>query len=269
MAMEFLRSQKFAKYAVRFKKFLRRHTGISISWIPDSTKFYDWDGLSSIHNHDFMIDPDFLKAYQRGLKSGGFEHHIYWRVHVALWAAHAASMLDGDFIECGVNAGIVSSAIMEYLNWNSLKKKFYLFDTFSGIDPRFVTEEEKKQGKLEYNKKIFESGGYATDVEVVKKNFAQWNNVQIVQGAVPETLNQVNIEKIAFVHLDMNCAIPEYEAIKHFWPRMVPGALLLLDDYAFFGYESQKKAMDQFASEANISILSLPTGQGLAIKPPI
>src|SRR5262245_48125738 len=100
--MEFLRSQKFAKYAIRFKKFLRHHTVISISWLPDSAKFYDWDGLSSIHNHDFMIDPDFVKAYQRGLKSGGTELHIYWRVHVALWAAEAASMLDGDFIECGV-----------------------------------------------------------------------------------------------------------------------------------------------------------------------
>jgi hypothetical protein len=267
--VEFLRSPKIAKYAMQFKKFLRQHTGLSISWLPRNAKVYDWDGLSSIHNHDFMIDPAFVKAYQRGLKSGGVELHIYWRVHVALWAARAASMLDGDFIECGVNAGIISSTIMEYLNWNSLNKKFYLFDTFSGIDPRFVTEEEKSQGKLEYNKRIMESGGYAMDAEPVKKNFSQWHNVEIVQGAIPETLNRVSIQRIAFVHLDMNCAIPEYEAIKHFWPRMVPGALLLLDDYAFFGYESQKKAMDQFAAEAKISILSLPTGQGLAIKPPV
>jgi hypothetical protein len=210
-----------------------------------------------------------LKAYQRGLQNGGVDLHIYWRVHVALWAAHTASMLGGDFIECGVNAGIISSAIMEYLNWNTLEKKFYLFDTFSGIDPRFVTEEEKQKGKLDLNKKIIESGGYATDVDLVRKNFSQWKNVEIIKGAVPETLNQVKIEKIAFVHLDMNCAIPEYEATKHFWPQMVPGALLLLDDYAYFGYEPQKKALDQFAASENISILSLPTGQGLVIKPPI
>jgi hypothetical protein len=266
--MEFLRSQKIAKYAIRFKKFLRRHTGISISWFPGKAQIYDWDGLTSIHNHDFMIDPAFVKAYQRALKSGSSELHIYWRIHVALWAARAASMVDGDFIECGVNTGIISSAIMEYLDWNSLNKKFYLFDTFSGIDPRYLTEEEKKDGKLEYNQRIMDSGGY-TDIELVRKNFSQWDNVEIVKGALPETLSRVKIEKIAFVHLDMNCAIPEYEAIKHFWPQMLPGALLLLDDYAFFGYESQKKSMDQFAAEAKVSILSLPTGQGLAIKPPV
>jgi hypothetical protein len=64
----------------------------------------------------------------------------------------------------------------------------------------------------------------------------------------------------------MNCAMPEYAAVKHFWPNMVPGAPLLLDDYAYFGFQSQKTAMDEFAKEAGIMILSLPTGQGVAIK---
>lgn len=186
---------------------------------------------------------------------------------MALWAAQTASVLDGDYVECGVNAGVISSAIMEYLGWNSLSKNFYLFDTFAGIDPRFVTEEEKRAGKLEYNKRILESGGYATDVEQVKKNFLEWNNVTIIKGTVPESLSQVIIQKVAFLHLDMNCANPEYAALQHFWPLMAPGALVLLDDYGFFGFESQKKAMDQFAEEAGIVILSLPTGQGLAIKP--
>jgi hypothetical protein len=43
---------------------------------------------------------------------------------------------------------------------------------------------------------------------------------------------------------------------------------VLLDDYAGFGYEWQKIGMDAFATERGLSILSLPTGQGLLIKPP-
>ena len=42
---------------------------------------------------------------------------------------------------------------------------------------------------------------------------------------------------------------------------------MLLDDYAYHGYLSQKIAMDQFAQEKGIKILSLPTGQGLLVKP--
>ena len=43
---------------------------------------------------------------------------------------------------------------------------------------------------------------------------------------------------------------------------------MLLDDYAYIGYESQKAAMDALAEQRKLRILSLPTGQGLLVKPP-
>ena len=43
---------------------------------------------------------------------------------------------------------------------------------------------------------------------------------------------------------------------------------LALDDYAYRGYRPQKVAMDRFAQAKANNILSLPTGQGLLIKPP-
>jgi len=55
-------------------------------------------------------------------------------------------------------------------------------------------------------------------------------------------------------------------AAEFFWERLVPGALLLLDDYACRGYRAQKVAMDRFAQTKASKILSLPTGQGLLIK---
>jgi hypothetical protein len=80
-------------------------------------------------------------------------------------------------------------------------------------------------------------------------------------------LGQVHAEKIAYLHLDMNCSAPEVAAIQFLWERLVPGAVVLLDDYAYYGYLSQKIAMDQFAQEKETKILSLPTGQGLLVKP--
>ena len=43
---------------------------------------------------------------------------------------------------------------------------------------------------------------------------------------------------------------------------------MLLDDYAYHGFEPQKHSMDEVAKEKNVMIASLPTGQGLIIKPP-
>ena len=66
---------------------------------------YDQDGLFSIHNHEFMADPDFIRAYARGVKAvGGVDYQWHWRVHVGLWAAANAAKRPGDFVECGVNS---------------------------------------------------------------------------------------------------------------------------------------------------------------------
>ena len=228
---------------------------------------YDQDGLRSIHNHEFMDDPDFRKAYERGVRAVGADYRWHWRVHVGLWAAACAARLEGDFVECGVNRGFLSSAIMECLNWDSLGKQFYLLDTFRGMDERFVSPADKASGAIEKNVNNLASGFYIQGIEEVRANFSQWKNFSLIEGSIPETLPQVRADKIAYLHLDMNCSQPEIAAIQFFWDRLVPGAFVLLDDYAYYGYLSQKLAMDRFAQEKGIKILSLPTGQGLLVKP--
>ena len=48
---------------------------------PGRRAIYNQDGLRSIHNHDFMSDPAFVRAYQRGVQAAS-DYHWYWRVHV-------------------------------------------------------------------------------------------------------------------------------------------------------------------------------------------
>ncbi|WP_459555469.1 class I SAM-dependent methyltransferase [Lacunimicrobium album] len=228
---------------------------------------YDQDGLKTIHNHDFMQDPSFCQAYARGCQADS-DYKWHWRVHIGLWAAVTASKIDGDFVECGVNRGFLSSAIMKRLNWDELNRTFYLLDTFSGIDPRYVSEEDRAAGALEKNKFHLEQGFYTQGVESVRVNFSEWKNVKIIQGSIPDTLSLVDTQKVAYLHLDMNCSPPEISSIRYFWNRLLPGAVVLLDDYAYYGFESQKHAMDIFAQEKNVMIASLPTGQGLLLKPP-
>jgi hypothetical protein len=237
-----------------------------VSEIQHST--YSQDGLQTNHNHDFMRQPNFGRAYERGVKAVGQDYNWHWRVHVGLWAASAAAKLPGDFVECGVNRGFLSSAIMQYLDWNTQDRLFFLLDTFSGLDLRYVTEEELQKGAVDKNATAIESGFYTVDIEPVRRNFAEWKNVVIVPGAIPETLAQITSERIAFASVDMNCSPPEVAAMEHLWDRLVPGAMVVLDDYAYAGYRTQKVAMDRFARTKGVSVLSLPTGQGLLIRPP-
>lgn len=230
---------------------------------------YSNDALICFNDHAFMEDPEFQRAYQRGSRALGEAdwYQWHWRVHVGLWAAASASKLEGDFVECGVSYGFLSSAIMEHLDWDQLGKTFYLLDTFAGLDPRFVTTAERDAGALKTSESHVATGMYASSADSVKANFAQWRNQRVIVGAVPDTLAEVDSEKIAYLHIDMNCAPPEIAALEYFWPKLTPGAFVLLDDYANRGRHEQRTAMDELARELGVAVCALPTGQGLIIKP--
>jgi SAM-dependent methyltransferase len=234
---------------------------------PPPFATYDQDGLRSHHNHEFMHDPGFQQAYARGIQAVGIDYNWHWRVHVGLWAASMALKVPGDFAEFGVNRGFMSSAIMRYLDWNKTRRRFYLLDTFSGIDERYLNDDDRAIGVVDRNRRDIETGFYTFDIDAVRDNFSEWPQARVIAGVVPETLPQIDSHCIAFAHIDMNCAPPEVAAAEFVWPRMPPGGIILLDDYAYAGYRSQKLAMDTFARGKCISILSLPTGQGLMIRP--
>jgi hypothetical protein len=230
------------------------------------TPVFEYDGLRTdpavIHNHDFMKDPRYVAAYARGIQAHG-EHQVqYWRMHVALWCAAQATRLDGDFVECGVWKGFLSSGIMRYLDWNRLGQNFYLFDTFRGIDESLVTPAEVAKGNLPHYRKY-----YLENFEEVCRNFAEFRNVYLVRGSVPQSLRRCRIDRVAYLSLDMNNVTPEIAAIEYFWPKLVRGAFVLLDDYGFISYEEQKRAFDEFTQRKGVELLALPSGQGLFRKP--
>lgn len=227
---------------------------------------FDFDGLKSVHNHDFMVDPQFKDAYARGVKATGTDYQWYWRVHIGLWAAATAIKLDGDFVECGVNRGFLSSAIMHKLDWDKTGRTFYLLDTFAGIDLKYLNNSELTAGIRERNQNDLNSGFYTQNVAGVMDNFSEWQNKKIIVGSIPETLSQIAAKKIAFLHLDLNCTEPEVDAIEYLWDRLCCGAVVLLDDYAYAGYHPQKIGMDTWAAKRDVAIASLPSGQGLIIK---
>ena len=177
--------------------------------------------------------------------------------------ARHALHLEGDFVECGVNTGVLSLAICDAVDFNCRDKSFYLFDTFSGIPEEQVSEEEKQRGRLKENSIYYEEC-----FELARANFAPYPRAILVRGRVPDTLASVEIEKICYLSLDMNIAEPEVAAIEYFWDKLAPGAPVLMDDYGWKPYLPQKRALDKFASSRGVAICELPTGQGLLIRPP-
>ena len=227
------------------------------------------ENLICNYNNEFMHETKFVDSYEKamsvdrtpGWPSRRWEINQFgaWVLYTNLHFAKYALDLEGDYVECGTYKGRHSIAILNYIDWNTSRKKkiFYLFDTFEGLSEKISTESEILSYKNSYKD---------YDLETVRSTFSQYEGIKIIKGVVPFSLIQANISKVCFLHIDMNSAKPEVEALDYFFPIMVKGGVVVFDDYGQPGHEKQKKALDEYCKQHGKLIYTIPTGQGLLIK---
>jgi len=207
-------------------------------------------------NMGFLENPAFMAAFQAEPRDAQ-ETSLLWRLHVLCWCAEQALRLTGDFVECGVFRGFSSSVVARYLGFEKSGRQWYLYDTFSGIPP-----DQLDPGHAN-------PAGYLDPAlhESVVHRFAPYPNIRVFRGRILFFLVIGLPPRIAFLHLDLNSAKAELAALHELYDRIVAGGYILLDDYGWFAYRGQKALEDPFFRERKCSVLELPTGQGLVIKP--
>ena len=201
-------------------------------------------------NLSFLDDEDFMASFNKNAENIT-EKSLIWRYHTLCWAARQGMRLEGDFVECACYRGTTARVIADTIHFGKSEKTYYLYDLFehdSSMDHHAMPEHG--------------AGLY----EQVKKRFADLPNVTVTKGSVPEVLHSVAPEKISFLHLDVNSASAEIGALELLFDRLVPGAVVVLDDYGWIAYREQKAAEDPFFLDRGYRVMELPTGQGLLIK---
>ena len=221
---------------------------------------YTENGLYTIHNAEFKNDPSFRRSFHEAEVETGWLHPAPWRCYVNVWAAVHAARLEGDFVECGVFKGFTAYVLCRIIDIDSTGKKFYLVDSFEGLDCNKLTKAELDLNMGNKNE------AYSGTFPGVQKAFKKFKAAKIIKGFVPQILPQVEVESVAYLHIDMNYVHPEIAAAEFFWDKMNRGALMVLDDYGFKKHVEQKKAFDEFAARKKTLVLPMPTGQGLLIK---
>ncbi len=222
-----------------------------ISGGPDKG-IYAGDNLFTYHrNLSFLEDQALMKAYAAHAKTP-VEQAILWRISTVLWGVRNGLRLEGDFVECACYKGTTVRMICDAVNFSEqADRHYYLYDLFEH-DPSMAHHAMPEHGAELY--------------AAVKERFSDCPNVTVTQGRVPDVLADVAPNKIAFMHLDLNNAEAEIGALEVLFDRMVPGAVLVLDDYGWMAYRPQKLAEDPWFEKRGYRVLELPTGQGLVIK---
>ena len=229
---------------------------------------YAADGFGVRKKHvPFLADAAFDQAWQNtlqvneGLWEGGSLPDVRWRCHTCIWAASNCMRLEGDFAEFGVNTGVMSSMILQTTTANESGKKFYLFDTFSGIPEDTATKAEKAHVK-KMNQTLYSHNG----LDVAKRVFAAFDSAEFVVGRLPDTISKSGVDRLSYVSIDLNSVDAEMAVANEIWDKIVPGGIIVLDDYGFGGHEEQRQAWDAFAAKNNRMVMALPTGQGMLMR---
>ena len=222
----------------------------------------DIENMLSKHIQNYNIDPlDLIKNFP-----------IYARrVHLKRFLAHYQLFLKiidlpGDIVELGVFRG---SSLMSWANFLEIHcmgdrhRKVIGFDNFAGFkdfdekdgveDPRVGkviggfnpndTEQRLKEAIdifdhdrfIPFKKRVEIVKG---DAEIVVENYVK-NNPGL---------------RISLLHFDVDLYRPTLNCLKCLWPLVVPGGLILFDEYAIPPWEGESKAVDEFFQDQKISL---------------
>lgn len=222
---------------------------------------YRSDGLATVHYSPFLDDEEFNNAYWNVAdRRPGRRPDMRWRSWLLVACARHCGALTGDYAEFGVYRG-ASAYVLLRQSPITPGRRLHLFDTFAGIPDSDLTEREESLG--------FPGRLGDASLEDVTDLLAPWRgSVCFVVGDVADTLTSTETGPLAFAHVDLNAAGATERALEYAYPRLVPGAMVVLDDYGWPGYEDQRAAIDAFFAGKDEDVLALPTGQGLVIRLP-
>jgi hypothetical protein len=197
-------------------------------------------------NLGFLDDAPFRKAWETHAETM-IERGIIWRTHVVVWAARNALRLGGDYIECGCYKGTTARIVADVVDLS--ERSFYLYDLFEH-NPSMA-----HHAMPEHSPELF---------DFVQARFPE-PNIHVIRGFVPESFAQGVPDRIAFAHIDMNNAPAEIAALEAIEHRLVPGAMIVLDDFGAIPYRAQHVAETAWFAERGRFVLELPTSQGLVV----
>ena len=196
-----------------------------------------------------------------------FENGFYWfsdpsrmgkmLAHYELYKSILT--LPGDVLELGVYkaASLVRLATFREMLENDRSRRIVGFDAFG----EFPTEALELGSDLDFIDRFEAEGGPGLDVTEVSTILEAkgFRNITLEKGNVfdtlPDYLTRNPQTRIAFLHLDMDVKEPTEFALAQLWDRVVPGGLVVFDDYN--AVEGETDAVDAFAREKGLKLEKL------------
>lgn len=185
------------------------------------------------------------------------------RVNFAKYLSHIEIFkhvidIPGSIVECGVFKGmsfLTFIKLVEIFCPGDTLKRVIGFDTFQGFVNLSINDgpPNLQRGKV--------VGGWSAGdflpalekaIEITQRDsmIPRFRRVELVKGdvrkTIPEYVKKNPGLRVALLHLDMDVYEPTLVALKHLYPLVVAGGVVLLDEYAMDGFPGESAAFDEY-----------------------
>ena len=220
-------------------------------------------------------DSDFFETLKNGLRLeqvaiGGRDRRFWHMIEFFKAMQH----LEGHTAEAGCLYGLSSYLICHYERKTVPAydgSTHHMFDSFKGLS-RPVDSDLVGKGKenilIQKNVsrppgKRKEKKGFLDRTQTTLQDFPK---VNYNKGWIPEIFKGSEKRDYKFVHIDLDLYEPIYHSLNYFYPQVVVGGCIVLDDYGFPEWPGAKSAADQWAQENGCNVIRLMTGNAVILK---
>lgn len=231
---------------------------------------------------NFPVDNDIEQRLDAHFEKFGINNREIWRnfqiytrrVFLKKFLAHyeffqMVKDLPGDIVELGVfrGASLFSWAnFMEIRNMGDRHKRVIGFDNFAGFG-----EMDAKDGAAKPDQHKAEGGfSSAGFYEQLKDAIAIYDadrfipykaRIVLVEGDIEESVPRWVTEnpghRISLLHCDVDLYRPTKVALEQLWPLVVPGGVVLFDEYGIPPWEGESRAVDEFFADKGVKLRRL------------
>ena len=221
--------------------------------------------LSALPEEELLLwkrDAEFEAVYARGSEVCGHPGPRD-RYYVLKELLRSLGTLEADTAECGVYHGLGSYILLHYAAAMPKRERWrhHCYDSFEGLSEPTAPDAPTRDGVRAWNR-----GDMTAPFEAVQRNLAPYANVAYHRGWIPDGFRDSAELRFSLVHLDVDLYQPTRDALAFFYRRLLPGGVLICDDYGFLTCPGATRAVEEFMGGVEERLIRLPTGQAYFVK---
>ena len=203
-------------------------------------------------------DPEFLATYKSIHHNTLVDIYRCWE----LWTlVEQTAKLSGAILEVGVWRGGTGALMAKRMGSARKGDSIYLCDTFEGVVKAGPHDTVYKGGEhADTSQRVVEDLLRSLDIR----------NVRILKGIFPDQTSHLIDPGIRFrlCHIDVDVYQSAEDIMAWLWNRVVPGGIVIYDDYGFRGGEGITKYVNEQMTENDRLVLHNLNGHGIVVKIP-